>query len=325
MESIDRAATIRATRFHGEAGEEFIIPPVLKALRPHQWSKNLVVFVGILFAQRLQDPEVVFPVTVLFVSFCLAASTVYLFNDIRDREEDARHPTKRFRPIAAGQLSVPVAWGMVVVLPLAAFALVVLLPHPEGTLKPRVPPGVVALLAYLLLNVAYTMILKRVVIADVTCVALGFLIRVVSGPAVAGLHVSSWLILCTFFGSLFLAVAKRRGEMMTTGESNSGRSVLDQYSAVALDLFLGMTATATLLSYSIYTVAPETVEKMGTRNLYFTIPLVFYGLGRYVILLYRRGKGEDPAAVLFTDRGLLVAIVAWLLVSAAVLGIVHVG
>jgi 4-hydroxybenzoate polyprenyltransferase len=280
-----------------------------------------VVFAGILFAQKLLDPAVIVPVAGLFASFCCAASCVYLFNDIRDREEDAQHPVKCHRPIASGQLKVSTAWGMAIGLALLAFAIVTLMPRPEGVAEGFLPPGVIALSAYLLLNIAYTTALKSVVIADVSCVALGFLIRVVSGPAVAGLEVSSWLILCTFFGALFLAVAKRRGELFTTDGGGKGRSVLEQYSDVALDIFLAMTATATMLAYSIYTVAPETVDKLQTRNLFYTIPIVFYGLGRYVILLYRRGKGEDPAAVLFTDRGLLTAIATWLAVSVTILGL----
>jgi len=172
--------------------------------------------------------------------------------------------------------------------------------------------------AYLVLNLAYTSFLKRVVIADVTCVALGFLIRVASGPKVVGLEVSSWLILCTFFGALFLALAKRRGELLVTGGAG-GRSVLEQYSPQALDVLVGMAGTATLLCYSIYTVAPDTVNKFHTDHLLFTVPFVFFGLGRYLLLLFRRQRGEDPAAVLFGDPGMLAAIFGWLATSWAVL------
>jgi hypothetical protein len=163
------------------------------------------------------------------------------------------------------------------------------------------------LVAYPGLTVAYTSWLKQIV-ADVSCVALGFLIRVVSGPKVAGLEVSSWLILCTFFGALFLACSKRRGELLITEGAGGGRSVLLHYSDRVLDLLVGMAATATLICYSIYTASPDTVAKFHTDHLLYTVPFVFFGLGRYVLLLYRRQRGEDPARVLFTDPGLLLAI-----------------
>jgi len=136
---------------------------------------------------------------------------------------------------------------------------------------------------------------------------------------VTGLEVSSWLVLCTFFGALFLALAKRRGELMVTEAKGGGRSVLGQYSAQALDLLVGSAATATLLCYSIYTVAPDTVQKFHTPHLLYTIPFVFFGLGRYLLLLFRQQRGEDPAAVLFSDKSILFAIAAWLATSWAVL------
>ncbi len=289
-------------------------------MRPHQWTKNLAVFVGLLFAQKLGDATVWGPVGLLFAAFCLASSCVYLFNDIRDREEDRKHPVKCNRPIASGALGVPTAWGMTVVLGAAALALGWWIGPPPDADGLPVPFATLALGTYLVLNLAYTASLKTVPIADVTCVALGFLIRVASGPAVVGLEVSPWLILCTLFGSLFLALAKRRGEFISTDGGATGRKVLKQYSAEVLDLLLGQAATATLVSYSIYTVSSQTVDKFGTTNLLYTIPIVFFGLGRYLILLYKRGKGEDPAAVLFTDRGILLAVFGWVLVSALVIG-----
>ena len=207
---------------------------------------------------------------------------MYLFNDVRDRHEDALHPVKRHRPIAAGKVSPRTALSLAAVLAGGAL-LVSALPQPvHGS---RVPPGLVALGSYLLINLAYTSKLKTIAIADVTCVALGFLIRVVSGPAVAGLVVSPWLILCTFFGSLFLASAKRRGEMFATENEGSGRAVLSRYSAAVLDLLVGQTATATLVCYAIYTVSDQTVEKFGSTHMLYTIPIAFFGLGRYLILL----------------------------------------
>jgi 4-hydroxybenzoate polyprenyltransferase len=167
------------------------------------------------------------------------------------------------------------------------------------------------------LNSAYTAFLKRIAIADVTCVAIGFLIRVVAGPKIANVEVSSWLILCTFFGALFLACAKRRGELMVTEGGDGGRSVLQRYSDRLLDILVAIAATATLLCYAIYTVSPETIAKFRTDHLLYTVPFVFLGLGRYLLLLYRRQRGEDPARLLFTDPGLLLAIGGWLAASWA--------
>jgi len=272
--------------------------------------------VGILFAHlahQIRDASVLVPVGLLFVAFCLASSCVYLLNDIADREEDARHPVKRMRPIASGRLSVRTARVASLACAVAALAIAWTLPHAPKVTPLAIPSGLVVLVAYLGLNVAYTAWLKQIVIADVTCVALGFLIRVVSGPKVAGLEVSSWLILCTFFGALFLACSKRRGELLITeANGGGGRSVLQHYSDRVLDLLVGMAATATLICYSIYTASPDTVAKFKTDHLLYTVPFVFFGLGRYVLLLYRRQRGEDPARVLFTDPGLLLAIVGWL-------------
>jgi 4-hydroxybenzoate polyprenyltransferase len=260
-------------------------------------------------------------VALLFAAFCLASSSVYLVNDVFDREEDARHPVKRRRPIASGRLPIPAAWAAAAALAAAALLLAWFLPTDVRVTPLELRPGPIVLSAYLALNLAYTSLLKRVVIADVTCVALGFLLRVASGPKVAGLEVSSWLVLCTFFGALFLALAKRRGELLVTGGNGGGRSVLDHYSPQALDLLVAMAGTATLLCYSIYTVAPETVAKFHTDHLLYTVPFVFFGLGRYLLLLFRRHRGEDPAAVLFSDPGMLVAIAGWLVTSWAVITI----
>jgi 4-hydroxybenzoate polyprenyltransferase len=290
-------------------------------MRPHQWTKNLAVFVGILFARKLGDAHVMLAVAQLFVAFCLASSSVYLVNDIVDREEDARHPLKRQRPIASGRLAVGTAAVAAVACAAAALLLSWFLPNDVRVLPAQLRPGPIVLAAYLGLNVAYNSLLKRLPIADVTCVALGFLIRVASGPKVTGLEVSSWLILCTFFGALFLALAKRRGELLVTESTGGGRSVLAHYSTQALDVLVAMAGTATLLCYSIYTVSPETTAKFHTDHLLYTIPFVFYGLGRYLLLLFRRQRGEDPAAVLFSDKGMLAAIVGWLATSWLVLSI----
>ncbi len=303
-------------RASGVAGKDRPIPALLKALRPHQWTKNLALFLGVFFGRRILEWDRVLHVVLLFAAFCALASSVYLVNDVLDREEDARHPQKRHRPIASGKVSVRAALLLSAVLMVLAFAIAFGIPVSAPGVLHR--PAVLSLGAYVVVNASYNFWLKRVVIADVTCVAAGFLIRVVSGPAVALLEVSSWLVLCAFFGALFLALAKRRGELFTT-EEGSRRKVLGQYDDRVVDALLMMAATATLLCYSIYTVSPDTVSKIGTRRLLYTIPFVFSGLGRYLLLVYRNHEGEDPASLLFTDRGMLASIGGWLLLCALVL------
>jgi 4-hydroxybenzoate polyprenyltransferase len=185
------------------------------------------------------------------------------------------------------------------------------------------PTLLLYVLGYVLLNLAYSFGLKHVVIADVIAVALGFLIRVVAGTAVIDLHVSSWLILCTFYLATFLALAKRRGEIKTSSEVGESRPVLVLYDLSLLDVLIAMAATASVLAYSIYTAAPETVAKFHTRNLIFTVPLAVYGVGRYLFLVYHRGLGEDPTSIVFRDKALQLVITLWIALSVAVLYTAH--
>jgi 4-hydroxybenzoate polyprenyltransferase len=295
------------------------------SLRPKQWIKNLVVFVGLVFGQRLFDAASVERALLAFLSFCLAASGIYVLNDLADREEDARHPIKRERPIASGRLSPRLALVGAMVAIAGAFAIAI---HLSLSDAPRAidlwetsHAFVLYVLVYVLLNVAYSMGLKHVVIADVLAVSIGFLIRVVAGTAVLDLAqgVSSWLILCAFYLATFLALAKRRGEWKTSSGTHETRPVLVHYDLSLLDTLITIAATAAVVSYSIYTAAPETVAKFHTRNLIFTVPLAVYGIGRYLFLVYRRSLGEDPTAIVFKDRALQLVIALWVASSIVIL------
>ncbi|MFO0982668.1 MAG: UbiA prenyltransferase family protein [Planctomycetota bacterium] len=300
---------------------------LIESLRPKQWIKNAVVFVGLVFGQRLFDPHAQLRVVLACLSFCCAASGIYLLNDVADRDEDARHPDKRRRPIASGRL--PAASAMLGALAAITLALVLAIALSIGAVAPR-PAGerplewwesqrafVAYVLAYVGLNVAYSAGLKHVVIADVIAVALGFLIRVVAGTAVIDLPVSSWLILCAFHLATFLALAKRRGELASA--TSETRPVLVKYDLALLNTLITVAASASLLSYSIYTAAPETVAKFGTRNFIFTVPLAVYGIGRYLFLVYRRNLGEDPTSIVFKDRALQMVIALWVALAVVII------
>lgn len=287
------------------------MPPLLRALRPAQWAKNFFVLAPLVFAGLLADPEAVTRGLAAFAVFCCAASAVYLVNDVQDREADRLHPLKRHRPIAAGSLGVGTALAAAVVLALAAAAGTVVLGAAFA--------GVLA--TYLALNLLYSFGLKRLVIVDVMVVAVGFVLRVLAGGFAVGAKVSSWLLLCTIFLALFLAFSKRRHELMLlAGEAPSQRSVLSHYSPQFLDQMINVVTASSVLAYALYAVAPETVAKFGTDRLIYTLPLVLFGVFRYLYLIYQRPGERNPTEAILADAPFLVNVVLW---GLAVLWIVY--
>lgn len=279
------------------------LSPYLRLLRPHQWVKNGFVFVGLIFSRGWEQPALVAQVVLAAVAFSLAASCIYVFNDLADRERDRLHPTKRHRPIASGAVRVPQAVG------LGALCLVAGL-----VLSSQVSWGVFAVVAiYLLINGAYSLGLKHVAVLDVFIIAAGFMLRILAGTLGVGIAPSAWLLLCGLMLTLFLGFAKRRAELdALAGKAGSHRKVLNDYDPAMLDQFITISAGAAIVSYSLYTVAPETVALHGSRYLIYTVPFVVYGIFRYLFLLHRRGGGGDPAAELLRDKHLLVAFLGWL-------------
>lgn len=288
-----------------------MILPLLRSLRPTQWAKNSFVLAPAVFSGLLLDERIVVRVALALVAFCFASSTVYLINDLRDREEDRKHPLKRLRPLAAGTLSVPVAVAALVVLAGAAAAISVWL----GT-------GFALILgAYLLLNVLYTLWLKHMVILDVMSIAMGFVLRVEAGGMAAEVGVSRWLFLCTTFLALFLAFSKRRHEItLLAGAAAGQRRVLDQYSPAFLDQMINVVTASSVVSYALYAVAPETVEKYNTDALVYTIPMVLYGIFRYLYLMYQSPGERNPTEAILRDPPFLINILVW---GAAVMWIVY--
>ena len=287
---------------------------LVRALRPDQWLKNTVVFAALIFARRFTDPESVLSAVATFALFCGISSAVYLINDISDLQTDRLHPRKSRRPIASGQVSVLRAGWAAAVLAIGSVGLAWLL-----------SPGVALVLgSYLLLNLAYSTWLKRVVILDVMALAAGFLLRAVAGAVVLHVEISNWLILCATLLSLFLGFCKRRNELMVLADrAGEHRSILREYSFPFLDQMISVVTASTLVAYCFYTLSPQVEDKLGTPYLPLTIPFVLYGIFRYLYLVYQRDEGGSPTRVFYTDRPLLVDVALWALASVLVLWLPH--
>jgi 4-hydroxybenzoate polyprenyltransferase len=275
------------------------LPALVRALRPHQWVKNVFVLAALVFARGEHGGDVFAwgedarRTLLAFLAFCLGSSAIYLLNDVLDVEQDRKHPEKKLRPIAAGLLPIPLALGSSVALLCAALAL--------GFSAGGAPqPVVVVLGAYLVLNVLYSWRLKRVVLVDAFCIATGFLLRVKAGGLAAGAAVSHWLMLCTLFLALFLALGKRRAESELLGEGRGEhRAILLEYDRAFLDQMLAVLAACAIVTYTMYTVAAETTAKFGAGNhLVWTVPFVVFGLARYQLLVHTKQGGGNPTRLL---------------------------
>jgi len=283
---------------------------LLVSLRPHQWTKNLVVLAALVFSKHLFDPDAALRAAAALAAFCGLSGAVYVINDLADAERDRLHPLKRERPIASGALGIA---------PARAFAGLLLI----GGLAVawRLGGGfLLCVLGYLVLNLAYTFGLKDVVILDVLAIAIGFVFRAVSGALAIRVVFSDWLLVCTILLALFLALAKRRHELVMLGDAAGHRRALAEYSPYLLDQMIAVVTASCLTAYAFYTLAPETIEKYRTDRLAFTIPFVIYGIFRYLYLVHRKEQGGSPSDVLLADRPLLLAVAAW---AVAVVVIVY--
>jgi 4-hydroxybenzoate polyprenyltransferase len=276
----------------------------LAALRPWQWTKNLLLFAGIVFAAQIDDPRRWAAAVAAFVAYCAASSAAYLVNDVLDAEADRAHPVKRRRPIARGELHARAA----ALLAAALTALAVALTAGLG-------PGSLACLAgFLTLQAAYSLRLKHVVLVDVLVIAGLFGLRAAAGAIAVDVRISPWLLVCTGLLALFLALGKRRGEMVLVGaESTPGRPVLEGYSLALVDQLIAVVAAATIAAYSVYTFTAH------SPALAATVPLVVFGVFRYLLLLHRHGAGEEPEQVLVSDVPILAMVAAWAALSAVLL------
>ncbi len=280
------------------------------SLRPGQWTKNLVVFAGLLFGRQLFDPAALAEACAAFAIFCGLSGVVYLFNDVADRDADRQHPLKCRRPIAAGELSPAFAVSTAVVLAAVALAA-------AFWLRPAF--GLTAL-AYVLLLGAYSARLKHVVILDVLTIAIGFVLRAVGGAVAIDVAISHWLLVCTVLLALFLALSKRRHELTLLAEGATGhRRILGEYSPYLLDQMIGVVTASTLVAYMFYTISPETMRYFGTPYLALTIPFPLYGIFRYLYLVHQREGGGSPAEMLVTDLPLLLCVALWVAMVAVII------
>ncbi len=284
---------------------------LLRLIRPGQWSKNSLVFAALIFSQHYDNLEDWLRALLVFAAFCVVASGVYIYNDLMDVADDRMHPLKSRRPIASGEIGRPTAYMLAGVFLLGGLAI--------GW---RLGIAVfLVLLGYEILMVLYSIFLKHVLILDVFIIACGLTMRVIAGAEAIAVDISHWLLVCAFFISLMLALAKRRQELARLGDNlDEGRKSLQSAPPLAVwDNWVAMISGITILAYTLYTVDPVTVAKVGTNNLLFTMPFVALAIFRYQVLIYSENKGEDPTELLLKDRWIMLTILGWLITVMMVL------
>ncbi len=279
---------------------------ILAAVRPGQWVKNTLVLGGALFSGLATERGRLWLAVLGAISFTLASSAVYLGNDLRDREADRSHPTKRLRPIASGALPSTVAMVLAGILLAAAFATAVRIGH----------LFTYVLGFYTVTNVVYSLGAKRIVIVDIILVSLGFVLRAVAGAAAVGVPASSWIIVCTLELAMLVVIGKRRVDLATAEQHGTRHLLPDEwYTVPFLDLLMAVAAGASIVTYALYTLDPETVGRLGNRRLVLTVPMVVYGCLRYAFLI-QTGRGDaDPTSVLVSDWGLRICAAAWVVMA----------
>lgn len=300
-----------------------MIRALIGLLRPRQWTKNLVIFAPLIFAQKFGDSALILKTFVAFASFCLLSGGVYAFNDVLDLEKDKRHPEKKYRPLPSGRLSVPAAVLASMAATLAGLALAASLNRET----------VVVALSYTALIAAYSIALKKLVVLDVLVLSVGFLLRAVAGACAIRVEVSPWLMMCTILLALFLALGKRRHELVLLAEeAGNHRASLSEYSAGLLDQMISIVASLTVMAYFLYTMSKGMKDRLSRIAaplgpidpqylMGLTIPFVLYGIFRYLYLIHRKEMGGSPEKVLFLDKPLLAAVVLWIAVATTILSL----
>ena len=272
-------------------------------MRPRQWTKNVLIYAGLVFDGQLFQLQPFLTVTISFFLLCFVAGTIYIINDLVDVETDRRHPRKRYRPLPSGQLPRSMAMAAMVIIPLVSFAI-------ATAYNPRFT---VVLLMYFILHILYSFWLKNVVIIDILTITAGFVLRVAAGVVVVQVtNFSPWLYACTALLALFLAIGKRRQELILLAENAENiRVTYKDYNLILLDEMLRLVTTSTFLAYLLYTVQAETIRVANTNAALVTVPCVLYGLFRYMYLIHVKNEGSAPDEVLLRDRPLLISIILW--------------
>lgn len=291
------------------------------SLRPRQWTKNFLLFAGLVFSQRWDDPRLVFNAFLAFGIFCALSGVVYVINDIADREQDRKHPKKKHRPIASGAIPAPTAAAGAIGLTAASLLL-------AAALLPKA--FLLLAVLYLLLVAAYSLALKHMVVLDILVLAVGFVIRAVAGVEAIAIDpadpvpVTSYFLLTTLFLALFLAIAKRRSEIVSLGDgAHHHRRVLGDYSRDFLDQMMTVATAGVVFSYALWTTqgqfSPSGRADGDGYLMVLTMPFVLYGLFRYLWLAYRRGEGGAPETLLLRDTPLLLAVLLWTITTVGIL------
>ena len=287
-----------------------MILSLIKLARPAQWLKNGVVLAALIFGSDIANLQHV-TISILAVGvFCLLSSAIYSLNDLVDREKDQQHPVKRNRPLASGKISTGVAAGMIVALSVVGLA---------AAWKINFQFFIVAA-AFLALNFTYSLKLKNLVIVDVMCIAIGFTMRAYAGAVAIDVPASKWLMINALLLALFLGFGKRRHELvMLEDGATAHRQSLERYSPYLLDQLIGVVTAAVVVMYMLYTFSTEVSTKLGTENLFLTIPFVVYGIFRYLYLIHKEEKGGSPTRTMIEDTPLLVTIILWLVTVLIIL------
>ncbi|MEW6026270.1 MAG: decaprenyl-phosphate phosphoribosyltransferase [Planctomycetota bacterium] len=284
---------------------------LIESLRPKQWTKNLFVFAALAFSRNLTNTTLLTKTLETFVVFCLLSSACYIINDILDAKADRLHPVKSKRPIASGRLSVPVALIIaVILLVISVFWAARLSIGAKLSAGPAIPFFHITL-SYFVLQILYSLALKKAIILDALAIATGFVLRMVAGAVAIDIAISSWLYICTISLSLFIAFCKRRAEMTVLETPENHRPVLGQYSPYLLDQMISALTASTIIAYALYTLSEETVAKLGSQNMLLTIPFVVYGIFRYLYLVHQKQQGGEPENIILADKPLLVSILLW--------------
>ena len=286
------------------------ISSIIKLMRPHQYIKNLFIFLPLFFAARITDSALLFNAFVAFISFSLVASAIYILNDYQDIEDDRQHPKKKARPLASGVITKPQAFIIMALLFIAGAVLMALV----STI------AMANLLAYVVMNIAYSFYLKHVAILDVTVIAVGFVLRLFVGSAATDVQLSMWIVIMTFLLALFLALAKRRDDVLIyldTGKKM--RKVIDGYNLQFLDAAMVIMASVVIVAYTLYTTSAEVIARVQSDYLYLTALFVILGVMRYLQIAFVEKDSGSPTRVVLKDRFMQLTLVGWIATFAWVL------
>ncbi len=280
-----------------------------KLLRIYQWIKNIILFAGLIFGKKIFEADLVYKSFLGFLFFSLIASSQYVFNDYLDREQDALHPEKKYRPLASKKIDP--GYALVLTCIILSIALIA---------SYKLSPVFFSLaIFYFGFNLLYSKFLKHIVILDVMSISIGFVIRAIAGAVLVNVNFSSWLILCTFMLALFWGFSKRRGEILLLKNAGEHRKILEEYSPEFLNLMMGISTTVTLLSYIMYTMSPSTVLNLGTDKLFITIPVVTYAIFRSLYIIYIKNMGHNPTKAIASDISVLASGFFWLILVSLIL------